>query len=161
VAGARAPKGGAPPAAGPLHRIRHRGDGHEPERLGGPRIRQFAFDLEVGAEVLTTDFGAARTEARLVHLRDTWAQELLAEDRIRLNTSLEPGFAAGIANVAVDGIEPGDLAGWLFQEHRIIVTPIGHPDCRGLRISPSVYTTMEELERFVEAMRRAVRYGIA
>jgi selenocysteine lyase/cysteine desulfurase len=30
-----------------------------------------------------------------------------------------------------------------------------------LRISPSVYTTMEELDRFVHAMRRAIRHGIA
>jgi len=118
--------------------------------------------LAIGAALtFHQGIGAARKEARLVHLRDTWARELLGEDRIRLNTSLEPGFAAGIANVAVDGIEPGDLAGWLFEKHRIIVTPIGHPDCRGLRISPSVYTTMEELERFVEAMRWAVREGIA
>jgi isopenicillin-N epimerase len=118
--------------------------------------------LAIGAALtFHQGIGPARKEARLVHLRDTWARELLGEDRVSLNTSLEPGFAAGIANVAVDGIEPGDLASWLFREHRIIVTPIGHPDCRGLRISPSVYTTMEELERFVEAMRRAVREGIA
>jgi isopenicillin-N epimerase len=118
--------------------------------------------LAIGAALtFHQGIGAARKEARLVHLRDTWARELLGEDRVSLNTSLEPGFAAGIANVAVDGIEPGELANWLFREHRIIVTPIGHPDCRGLRISPSVYTTMEELERFVEAMRRAVREGIA
>jgi isopenicillin-N epimerase len=118
--------------------------------------------LAIGAALtFHQGIGPARKEARLVHLRDTWARELLEEDRVSLNTSLEPGFAAGIANVAVDGIEPGELANWLFREHRIIVTPIGHPDCRGLRISPSVYTTMEELERFVEAMRRAVREGIA
>jgi isopenicillin-N epimerase len=118
--------------------------------------------LAIGAALtFHQGIGAARKEARLVHLRDAWARELLAEDRVSLNTSLEPGFAAGIANVAVDGIEPGDLANWLFREHRIIVTPIGHPDCRGLRVSPSVYTTMEELERFVEAMRRAVSEGIA
>jgi isopenicillin-N epimerase len=118
--------------------------------------------LAIGAALTFHEgIGPARKEARLVHLRDTWARELRGEERIRLNTSLEPGFAAGIANVAVEGIEPGDLAGWLWDRHRIIVTPIGHPDCRGLRISPSVYTTMEELDRFVDAMRYAVRNGIS
>jgi isopenicillin-N epimerase len=105
--------------------------------------------------------GAERKEARLVHLRDLWARELGSEDRVRLNTSLAPGFAAGIANVAVDGLEPTELAEWLWREHRIIVSPIGHPDCAGLRVSPSVYTTVEELERFIDAMRDAVRNGIA
>ena len=117
--------------------------------------------LAIGAALTFHEgIGAARKEARLVHLRDLWARELLAEDRVRLHTSLEPGLAAGIANVQVDGLEPGQLAGWLWDQHRIIVTPIGHPDCPGLRISPSVYTTTEELERFVDAMRHALRHGI-
>jgi isopenicillin-N epimerase len=140
-----------------------------PERLDSD-IRKFeeigthpcANYLAIGAALTFHEgIGAARKEARLVHLRDTWVRALLEEDRVRLHTSLEPGLAAGIANVAVDGIEPGPLADWLWEKHRIIVTPIGHPDCPGLRISPSVYTTMEELERFVDAMRRAVRTGIA
>ena len=118
--------------------------------------------LAIGAALTFHEgIGAARKEARLVYLRDRWARELLQEDRVRLHTSLEPGMAAGIANVAVDGLEPGPLAEWLWERHQIIVTPIGHPDCRGLRISPSVYTTMEELERFVEAVRQALRTGIA
>jgi isopenicillin-N epimerase len=118
--------------------------------------------LAIGAALtFHQGIGAARKEARLVHLRDSWACELLGEDRVRLNTSLRPGLAAGIANVAVHGMDPGALADWLWRQHRIIVTAIGHPDCTGLRISPSVYTTMEELDRFVHAMRRAIRHGIA
>jgi isopenicillin-N epimerase len=118
--------------------------------------------LAIGAALtLHEGIGPTRKEARLIHLRNTWARELLGEDRVRLHTSLEPGLAAGIANVAVDGLEPGPLADWLWERHRIIVTPVGHRDCPGLRISPSVYTTLEELERFVEAMRQALRTGIA
>jgi isopenicillin-N epimerase len=105
--------------------------------------------------------GPARKEARLVYLRNYWAQALLEEDRVSLNTSLEPGFAAGIANLAVEGLEPGELANFLWDRHRIIVTPIGHPDCRGLRISPSVYTTTQELDRFIDGVRYAIRNGVA
>jgi isopenicillin-N epimerase len=117
--------------------------------------------LAIGAALTFHEgIGGARKEARLVHLRDYWARALLDEGRVRLNTSLEPGFAAGIANVAVEGIEPADLAAFLWDRYRIIVTPIGHPDCRGLRISPSVYTTKEELDRFVDGMRHAIRHGV-
>jgi isopenicillin-N epimerase len=140
-----------------------------PERMDGD-IRKFeevgthpcANYLAIGqALTFHEGVGAERKAARLIHLRDSWARALLEEDRVRLHTSLAPGNAAGIANVTVEGIEPGPLAEWLWERHRIIVTPIGHPDCRGLRISPSVYTTMEEVERFVDAMRRALRNGIA
>ncbi|MFQ5747790.1 MAG: aminotransferase class V-fold PLP-dependent enzyme [Gemmatimonadota bacterium] len=114
------------------------------------------------AEALTFHqaLGAERKEARLVYLRDSWARRLLGHDRVRLHTSLKPGFACGIANVEIDGIEPGPLNAWLWKEHRIITTPITHPEFRGLRVSPSVYTTMEELDRFVEAMEHVVKNGL-
>jgi isopenicillin-N epimerase len=118
--------------------------------------------LAIGAALTFHEgIGAERKAARLRYLRDTWAGELGIEDRVHFHTSFDPRFSCGITNVAVDGIAPGALAGWLWQRHRIIVTPIGHADCPGLRITPSVYTTMEELERFVDAMRQAMREGVA
>jgi selenocysteine lyase/cysteine desulfurase len=105
--------------------------------------------------------GGARKEARLVYLRDYWARQLLELGNVRLNTSLEPGFAAGIANVGIDGIETSALRNWLWQEHKIFTVAINHEEFNGLRVSPSVYTTIEELDRFVEAMTHASRTGIA
>ena len=104
--------------------------------------------------------GAARKEARLVHLRDAWARELLDEDGVSLYTSLEPGYAAGIATVGVEGVDPGDLVDVLWSEHRILATPIRAPGVEGIRVSPSVYTTMDELDRFVSVMRRIIRNGL-
>jgi selenocysteine lyase/cysteine desulfurase len=57
-------------------------------------------------------------------------------------------------------VDPGVLTDWLFREHRIIVTPIGHEECRGIRVSPSVYTTPEEIDRFVDAMELVIREGL-
>ncbi|MFQ5691152.1 MAG: aminotransferase class V-fold PLP-dependent enzyme [Gemmatimonadota bacterium] len=114
------------------------------------------------AEALTFHqaIGPARKQARLIYLRNYWAERLLEHDRVRLHTSLKSGFACGIANVEVDGIEPGKLNAWLWREHHIVTTPIGHPEFRGLRVSPSVYTTLEELDRFVDAMEHVVRRGL-
>ena len=104
--------------------------------------------------------GGKRKTDRLVYLRDYWAKQLLENDRVRLHTSLRPGRACGIANVEVDGLDSGKLGAWMWQKHRIIITPIGHEECPGLRISPSVYTTLEELDRFVDAMNYAMKNGI-
>ncbi len=114
------------------------------------------------AEALTfhQGIGPARKDARLVYLRDYWARPLLEHDRVSLHTSLEPGFACGIANVQIEGVDPGALVSHLWQEHRIIATPIGHEECTGIRVSPSVYTTLSELDRFVEAMDHVVRRGL-
>lgn len=115
------------------------------------------------AEALTfhEGIGGPRKEARLVHLRDSWANRLLESDRVRLHTSLKPGLACGIANVEIEGVDAGLLTSWLFREHQIIVTPIGHDEFQGIRVSPSVYTTPEEIDRFVSAMEYVIREGLS
>lgn len=104
--------------------------------------------------------GGKRKEQRLVFLRDYWAKPLREHDRVRLHTSLKPGYACGIATVEIEGIQPQDLFAWLWDEHKIRTTPIVHEDFQGIRVSPSVYTTLEELDRFVEAMQEAAERGV-
>ena len=114
------------------------------------------------AEALTfhQGLGGARKERRLVALRDRWARRLLEHERVHLNTSLAPGLACGIANVRLEGIDTLALAQWLWKERRILVVAIGHPDCAGLRVSPSVYTTHEEIDRFSEALEHVLQHGL-
>ncbi|GIV57876.1 MAG: isopenicillin-N epimerase [Rhodothermaceae bacterium] len=114
------------------------------------------------AEALTfhQGIGSRRKEARLRYLTDYWADRLLAHDRVRLHTSRNPDFYCAIATVQIEGIEPVRLGQYLWERHRIIVTPIKHPEFEGLRITPSVYTTLEELDRFVEAMEHVLRHGL-
>ena len=114
------------------------------------------------AEALTfhQGIGGKRKEERLLYLRDSWTTRLLEHDRVYLHTSLQPGLACGIATVEIEGIDPGELTSWLFREHRIIVTPIKHDEFQGIRVSPSVYTTPEEIDRFVAAMEYVVEEGL-
>ncbi|HVS10961.1 MAG TPA: aminotransferase class V-fold PLP-dependent enzyme [Planctomycetota bacterium] len=104
--------------------------------------------------------GPARKAARLRYLRERWARRLMESDRVRLLTSLDPRFSCGIATVAVEGIDTARLGAHLWERHRILTTPILHPEVEGLRISPSVYTTLEELDRFCEAVETAIREGL-
>ena len=139
-----------------------------PDRMDGD-IRKYeeigthpaANYLAIG-EALTfhQGIGAERKAERLIYLRDYWANRLLENDRVSLNTSQKPGFACGIANVHVDGLDTAALSVWLWDAHRIINVGIGHEECTGLRISPSVYTTLEELDRFAEAMEWAMEHGL-
>ncbi len=105
--------------------------------------------------------GPARKDARLVYLRNYWAERLLEHDRVRLHTSLKPGFACGIATVQVEGVDTGKLNAYLWDQHRILAVGIKHPEFEGIRVSPSVYTRPEELDRFVDAVTHVVRNGLA
>ncbi|SVE16578.1 uncharacterized protein METZ01_LOCUS469432, partial [marine metagenome] len=104
--------------------------------------------------------GAKRKAERLIYLRDAWAKPLMEHDRIRIHTSLKPGFACGIANVEIKGEDMPRLRNWLWDQHRILTVSINHSQFQGLRISPSVYSTLEEVDRFVEAMEHVLRSGV-
>jgi selenocysteine lyase/cysteine desulfurase len=114
------------------------------------------------AEALTfhQTIGAKRKEKRLVELRERWMERLARHERIRMHTSRKPGFACGVANVELEGVDSAALAGHLWNEHRILVVAIKHAEFEGLRVTPSVYTTFEELDRFGDAMERVIRDGL-
>jgi selenocysteine lyase/cysteine desulfurase len=107
--------------------------------------------------------GAERKAARLRWLRDRWARALLAgSDRVRVLTPLDdPARAGAIGFFAVEGMDPTKLGTWLLDRHRIVTTPIVHAEFAGIRVTPNVYTTREELDRFAELVLAAVRRGLA
>ena len=114
------------------------------------------------AEALTfhQGIGAANKAARLRFLRDRWAKRLLKTHRVRMHTSLKAGLACGLATVQVEGIDSAELAQHLWKQYRIIVTAIKHPEFEGLRVTPHVYTTLEEIDRFTEAVEKVIREGL-
>ncbi len=104
--------------------------------------------------------GDDRKEARLRYLRNYWAERLLQHDRIRLNTSLDPRFSCCLSNVQMVGVDTSALGNYMWNQHRIIVTPINHAEFTGLRVTPNVCTTLEELDRFCDAMEHVARHGL-
>jgi selenocysteine lyase/cysteine desulfurase len=115
------------------------------------------------AEALTfyEGIGAERKAARLRFLRDRWMRRLEGQPRVKLHTSYDPAQSCGLANVEIEGLDPGKIAGYLWDKKRIIVTAIGHPACTGLRVTPNVYTTLNEVDTFAEAMEGVIRNGLA
>jgi isopenicillin-N epimerase len=107
--------------------------------------------------------GAERKIARLRFLRDRWAKRVVAESggRARMLTPIGPNESGAIGVVAVDGVDIGKLREWLLNKHRIVATPLVHPEFNGLRVTPNVYNTLDEIDRFADVMLEAIRKGIA
>jgi len=107
--------------------------------------------------------GAERKAARLRWLRDRWAKRLLAEsDRVKVLTPLaDPKRSGAIGFVNVDGIPADKLGGWLRAKHNIVTTPIMFPEFQGMRITPNVYTTPQEIDFFADCVLAAMKSGVA
>lgn len=109
--------------------------------------------------------GAENKAARLRYLTLRWADALKTNPRVKILTDLgEPAQAWAVAAVSVDGIDVRALSKYMMGEYRIVVVPLvgGVPpnsvfDYQALRVSPNVYTTLEEIDTFIMAMEEAIK----
>ena len=107
--------------------------------------------------------GSERKAARLRFLRDRWAKRLTtASDRCRVLTPIaDPRQACGIGLLHIEGIEVPKMVAHLWEKQKIITTPIVHQEFSGLRITPNVYTTPEEVDVFADAVLAALKVGLS
>ena len=107
----------------------------------------------IAAIDFTLKIGKQKKSDRLKQLQSRWTSALKNENNIILNTPLEKGQSYGIANVGVKGITPKELSDKLFNEYKIFTVSInGDRGIYGIRVSPNLYSTMDDIDKFIEAM---------
>ena len=111
-------------------------------------------DLAIGNAIeYMNRIGLPRKEARLRYLQNYWTNKVRYWPNIILNTPAEPHRSCGIANVGIKGMEPADMAKTLMEKYRIWTVAINGAGVHGCRISPNIYTSLEELDFFVDALK--------
>jgi isopenicillin-N epimerase len=106
--------------------------------------------------------GAERKIARLRYLRDRWAKRVVADSggRARMLTPVGPNESGAIGVIAIDGIEMDKLRGWLLGKHKVVTVALINDEFKGLRVTPNVYTTLDEVDRFAELLVSAMKTGL-
>ena len=110
--------------------------------------------------------GAERKAARLRYLTLRWANRLKDNPRVQIHSNLAPGQTWGLANVWIKGMEAPKIAAALWDKWRIIVPaivsgPLPGPrfDYQGVRVTPNIYTPLEEVDTFASAMEELAKSG--
>ncbi len=120
------------------------------ENLG---TRSFAIEQAIGQAV---DFhemiGSDRKQERLQFLKKYWTEKALQLPKVSLGTSLKKDYSCAIALLRVEGKEPGEVAQFLFENYKIHTVAINWENIHGVRITPNVYTTLQDLDRLVLAI---------
>ena len=98
--------------------------------------------------------GAERKEKRLRYIQQYWTSRVKNVPNIIINTPTDDKRSCGIANVGIAGMTPADLAKRLMDEYKIFTVAIDTANVHGCRITPNVYTTLEELDAFVAALKK-------
>jgi selenocysteine lyase/cysteine desulfurase len=97
--------------------------------------------------------GSARKQARLRWVQQYWTSRVRGTPKVILNTPTDPMRSVAIANVGVQGVNPLDLAKKLLEEHKIFTVGINGNGVFGVRVTPQVYTSTQELDAFVKAIK--------
>lgn len=101
--------------------------------------------------------GPERKEARLRYLQHYWTGQVRNLPNVVVNTPAEPARFCGIANVGIRGMKPSLLAETLLKKYKIFTVAIERGNVQGCRITPNLYTTTEELDVLVNALKELGR----
>lgn len=107
---------------------------------------QFAIDFH-------NKIGPENKEERLRYLQQYWTSKLATTPNIILNTPTENKRSCAIANVGIKGLKPADMAETLLKNYNIYTVAIDGAGVHGCRITPNVFTSLEELDKFVNALK--------
>ncbi len=104
--------------------------------------------------------GPERKAERFRYLRKRWSNELRQLPGVKILNSEDPEQSCAIGFISVAGIEAPALAKYLWDKHRIWTVAIVTPgEYQGLRITPNVYSTLEEIDTFTEVMTKIIKRG--
>ncbi len=120
------------------------------ENLG---TRCFAIEAAIGHAVnFHLMIGAERKQKRLFYLKKYWTDKVLQIPGVSIGSPLKPAFSGAIALLQVAGKAPVDLSETLFNKYKIHTVGIVWENIHGVRVTPNVYTTLNDLDRLVAAV---------
>ena len=119
-----------------------------------------ALKLAIGEAIAYSNgIGLKRKEARLRFLSRYWMNKLKDEKNIYFNTSFDDSMSCAIGNFGIKNIDPSEIGSFLQSKHKIYTTPIKHDEFQGIRITPNLYTTTVELDRFCSIISEISKTG--
>ena len=121
------------------------------EHLG---TRPFFIEEAIGKAVEFHEMiGIERKEKRLHYLKNYWMEKLKELPGIKFNTSFHPRYGCAIGNFSVEGREPADADRFLLDKFKVHTVAINWENIRGVRVTPNVYTTTNQLDVLVDGVR--------
>jgi isopenicillin-N epimerase len=104
--------------------------------------------------------GPERKAERFRYLRKRWSNRLRELPGVKILNSEDPEMSCAIGFVSIDGFDAHKLQSYLWEKHRIWTVAVVMPgEFQGLRVTPNVYTTLEEIDTFSDVMEEVIKKG--
>lgn len=131
------------PKAGEIEKFEFLGTRSIPAEMAA--IDAIEFHLKLGSE---------NVHQRLHFLKNYWAEKVKDLGSLTLHTSLKSDFSGAIGTFSIEGLTAGDIAPKLWKDNSFNVGYVVWNGLNAIRISPHIYTSIEELDRLVSAIRK-------
>jgi hypothetical protein len=120
------------------------------ETLG---TRSFPIEQGIGEAInFQNAIGNKRKEERIRYLKNYWATRVQNIPKVKIHTSFKDPYACAICGVTIDGMTPGELDSALFTNYKIHTVGIVWENISCVRITPHVYTRVQDLDKLVMAI---------
>ena len=142
------------PLVGPLGE-----DARGSEKIDGWNLGTYSSPAEHAIEAAVefhNAIGAARIHERLRYLNRYWVERVRDVNGFTLHTPLEHRETAALTLFSIGGMDAETIEHRLRTEHNIRVRFREHGSLRGIRVSPHIYTSEADLDRFAAALRHVV-----
>lgn len=122
--------------------------------------RSFPIELGIGEAIrFHQGIGIQRKHERLLYLKEYWTDQVKDLPEIKFFTSLNRDYACGITNFTLHNWDPIKLGVVLTNEYQLYNTVTRHKDIHGIRISPHVYTSLEDLDHLARTIKKLAKEG--
>jgi selenocysteine lyase/cysteine desulfurase len=97
--------------------------------------------------------GGDRKAERLRYLRERWSRRIEQRGKVRILTPYDPEQSCAIGAFGIEGMNAGAIVQSLMNDYKIITVPISMPgEYEAVRVTPNIYTTLEEVDYFATAV---------
>lgn len=126
---------------------------------------EFVSSAAASAVAFHEKLGIARKEARAKYLTNYWRNKVEKMHGVKFYTTSSPDSSCGLGIFEIANFDSERLQNELWKGHKILVQKMSGgtraPELRGIRVTPNVYTSTTELDRFVEILAKIVKKGTA
>ena len=111
-------------------------------------------DLAISNSIDYTNWiGMKKKEKRLRYLQRYWSDKLRTVENVIVNTPKDLNRSCGIGNVGLSNMSPSQMSNVLLEKYKIFTVAIDYANVKGCRISPNIFTTTNELDEFISAVK--------
>ncbi|GAB5540080.1 MAG: aminotransferase class V-fold PLP-dependent enzyme [Salibacteraceae bacterium] len=118
--------------------------------------RDIPAELAIGQAIdFHSSIGDERKFERLYFLKQYWVERVKEVPGIQFWCPEDKNFSGALTTFGIKGIDGGELGSAIWKSARIHTTSIKHEGVDGVRVTPNVYTSIEEMDRLVSAIKEA------